>query len=40
MEIKNFKQMNINDHIKNAIDKMGYEEATPIQAKGYTRNIN
>ena len=33
MEINKFEQMEINDEIKKAIKKMGYEEATPIQAK-------
>lgn len=33
MEINKFEQMNINDDIKRAIKKMGYEEATPIQTK-------
>lgn len=33
MEISKFKEMNINSDIKKAIEKMGYEEATPIQAK-------
>ena len=33
MEINKFEQMEIKDEIKKAIKKMGYEEATPIQAK-------
>lgn len=33
METNKFKEMEINSDIKKAIEKLGYEEATPIQAK-------
>ncbi len=33
MEINKFEQMEINEELKKAIKKMGFEEATPIQAK-------
>ncbi|MDD3304168.1 MAG: DEAD/DEAH box helicase [Clostridia bacterium] len=33
MEIKKFEEMNINENIKKAIKKMGFEEGTPIQTK-------
>ena len=33
-EIKEFSKMDIKEEIKKAIANMGFEEATPIQAKG------